>query len=109
MWSVDTAKSREALSSQNGEEEQKPFSRRRPGSTLPSTTRWQPCLPGAAWRAPVADFLAGILSEAVTRLEEAMIRKARREAAGNQAAAVRQLGIHRQLLYSKIKQYDLDE
>jgi two-component system, NtrC family, response regulator len=66
-------------------------------------------LPGAAWRTPAVDFLAGTLSEAVARLEEAMIRKALREAAGNRAAAARQLGIHRQLLYSKIKQYDIDD
>jgi DNA-binding NtrC family response regulator len=57
----------------------------------------------------VVDFLADTLSEAVTRLEAAMIREARREAAGNRAAAARQLGIHRQLLYSKIKQYGFDE
>ena len=65
-------------------------------------------LPGAAWRTPAEDFLIGTLSEAVARLEEAMIRKALREAAGNRAAAARQLGIHRQLLYSKIKQYGID-
>src|SRR5207253_8562734 len=66
-------------------------------------------LPGAIWRTPAEDFLAGTLSEAVARLEEAMIRKALREAAGNRAAAARQLGIHRQLLYSKIKQYGIDD
>ena len=66
-------------------------------------------LPGAAWHTPAEDFLAGTLSEAVARLEESMIRKALREAAGNRAAAARQLGIHRQLLYSKIKQYGIDE
>jgi two-component system NtrC family response regulator len=66
-------------------------------------------LPGAAWRTPAEDFLTGTLSDAVARLEEAMIRKALREAAGNRAAAARQLGIHRQLLYSKIKQYGIDD
>jgi len=66
-------------------------------------------LTGAAGRPPAVDFLAGTLSNAVARLEEAMIRKALREAAGNRAAAARQLGIHRQLLYSKIKQYGIDE
>ena len=65
-------------------------------------------LAGSAGRAPTVDFLAGTLSEAVARLEAAMIRKALREAAGNRAAAARQLGIHRQLLYSKIKQYRID-
>jgi two-component system NtrC family response regulator len=45
----------------------------------------------------------------VARLEEAMIRKALREATGNRAAAARQLGIHRQLLYSKLKQYGIEE
>ena len=66
-------------------------------------------LPGASWRTPAEDFLAGTLSDADARLEEAMIRKALREAAGNRAAAARQLGIHRQLLYSKIKQYGIDD
>jgi len=66
-------------------------------------------LTGSAGRTPAVDFLAGTLSEAVARLEEAMIRKALQEAAGNRAAAARQLGIHRQLLYSKIKQYGIDE
>ncbi len=65
--------------------------------------------PGSAGRPPAVDFLTGTLSDAVARLEEAMIRKALREAAGNRAAAARQLGIHRQLLYSKIKQYGIDE
>ena len=65
-------------------------------------------LPGAAWRTPAEDFLAGTLSEAVARLEEAMICKALREAVGNRTAAARQLGIHRQLLYSKMKQYGID-
>ena len=66
-------------------------------------------LAGSAGCTPAVDFLAGTLSEAVARLEEAMIRKALQEAAGNRAAAARQLGIHRQLLYSKIKQYGIDE
>jgi two-component system NtrC family response regulator len=66
-------------------------------------------LAGSAWRTPAVDFLAGTLSDAVARLEEAMIRKALREAAGNRAAAARQLGIHRQLLYSKMKQYGINE
>jgi two-component system NtrC family response regulator len=66
-------------------------------------------LPWSVGRPPAVDFLAGTLSEAVARLEEAMIRKALQEAAGNRAAAARRLGIHRQLLYSKIKQYGLDE
>jgi two-component system NtrC family response regulator len=66
-------------------------------------------LPWSVGRPPAMDFLAGTLSEAVARLEEAMIRKALQEAAGNRAAAARRLGIHRQLLYSKIKQYGLDE
>jgi len=65
--------------------------------------------PGSAGRPPAVDFLTGTLSDAVARLEEAMIRKALREATGNRAAAARQLGIHRQLLYSKIKQYGIDE
>ena len=45
----------------------------------------------------------------MARLEEAMIRKALREGVGFRAAAARQLGIHRQLLYSKSKQYGSDE
>jgi two-component system NtrC family response regulator len=65
-------------------------------------------LSGSAGHPPAVDFLAGTLAEAVARLEEAMIRKALRDAAGNRAAAARQLGIHRQLLYSKIRQYGID-
>jgi two-component system NtrC family response regulator len=65
-------------------------------------------LSGSAGHTPAVDFLAGTLAEAVTRREELMIRKALRDAAGNRAAAARQLGIHRQLLYSKIRQYGID-
>lgn len=66
-------------------------------------------LSGSPGHPPPVDFLAGTLAEAVARLEEAMIRKALREATGNRAAAARQLGIHRQLLYSKLKQYGIEE
>ncbi|HKU95819.1 MAG TPA: sigma-54 dependent transcriptional regulator [Vineibacter sp.] len=54
------------------------------------------------------DWLSGDLSGAVARLEIAMIRKALMSAQGNRAEAARRLGIHRQLLYSKLKQYGID-
>ena len=37
-----------------------------------------------------------------------LIRRALAKSAGNRAEAARMLGIHRQLLYAKIKRYGLD-
>ena len=54
-----------------------------------------------------ADWLSGDMAGAVARLERAMIDRALREAAGNRAEAARRLGIHRQLLYAKLRQHGL--
>jgi DNA-binding NtrC family response regulator len=48
------------------------------------------------------------LSSAVARLEEMLIRRALGRSAGNRAEAARALGIHRQLLYTKMKRYALE-
>jgi two-component system NtrC family response regulator len=55
-----------------------------------------------------SDWLEGELPMAVGRLEEAMIRRALAAAAGNRADAARRLGIHRQLLYEKMKRYGIE-
>jgi two-component system NtrC family response regulator len=47
------------------------------------------------------------LPSALSKLEETMIRKAIVEAAGNRAEAARRLGIRRQLLYAKLRQYGI--
>jgi len=62
---------------------------------------------GAA--APVPDWLDGDLPTAVARLEAAMIRRALDEVAGNRTEAARRLGIHRQLLYEKMKRLELSD
>jgi two-component system NtrC family response regulator len=62
----------------------------------------QPTAPGAIdW--PDEDLLS-----ATARLEEMLIRRALARSAGNRAEAARLLGIHRQLLYSKMTRYGLD-
>jgi DNA-binding NtrC family response regulator len=48
------------------------------------------------------------LPSALSKLEEAMIRKAIAEAGGNRAEAARRLGIRRQLLYAKLRQYGIE-
>ena len=48
------------------------------------------------------------LPSATARLEEMLIRRALTRSAGNRAEAARLLGIHRQLLYAKMKRYGLD-
>ena len=53
----------------------------------------------------MANWLVGTLDEAVERLETAMIREALAASGGNRAEAARQLGIHRQLLHTKLKRY----
>lgn len=55
-----------------------------------------------------AELLQLPLSEAVSALERIMIQRALRESQNNRAEAARQLGIHRQLLYVKLKEYGLD-
>ena len=56
----------------------------------------------------VPDWLEGDLPTAVARLEEAMLRRALAAATGNRADAARRLGIHRQLLYEKMKRYGIE-
>jgi two-component system NtrC family response regulator len=51
---------------------------------------------------------AGTLPAALAQLEEAMIRKALAESGGNRAEAARRLGIHRQLLYAKLRHYGIE-
>ncbi len=48
------------------------------------------------------------LAAAVERLEKMLIRRALLRNDGNRTAAARELGVHRQLLYAKIKRYGLD-
>jgi DNA-binding NtrC family response regulator len=48
------------------------------------------------------------LAEAVARLEAAMIRRALAASGGNRAEAARRLGVHRQLLYEKLKQHRIE-
>ncbi len=57
---------------------------------------------------PAEDFLAGTLPEAVARLEAAMIRRALAASGGNRAEAARRLGVHRQLLYEKLRQHGIE-
>jgi two-component system NtrC family response regulator len=54
------------------------------------------------------DWLAGDLDTAVARLETAMIRRALAAAGGNRTEAARRLGIHRQLLHTKLRRYGLE-
>ena len=56
----------------------------------------------------VPDWLDGELPAAVARLEAAMIRRALAAAQANRAEAARRLGIHRQLLYEKMKRYGIE-
>jgi DNA-binding NtrC family response regulator len=49
----------------------------------------------------------GHLSSAVERLERRLIAEALKESKGNRAGAARRLGIHRQLLHTKIEKYGL--
>ncbi len=48
------------------------------------------------------------LDQAVSRLETAMIRRALADSHGNRTEAARRLGIHRQLLHTKLRRYGLD-
>ncbi len=57
---------------------------------------------------PAGDHLAGTLPEAVARLEAVMIRRALESSGGNRAEAARLLGIHRQLLYEKLRQHGIE-
>jgi DNA-binding NtrC family response regulator len=48
------------------------------------------------------------MPNAVARLEAEMIRRTLGACGGNRAEAARRLGIHRQLLYEKIRKYGLE-
>ncbi len=54
------------------------------------------------------DWLDGDLPGAIARLEAAMIRRALAAAQGNRTEAARRLGIHRQLLYEKLRRYGIE-
>ena len=54
------------------------------------------------------DYLSGTLPDAVSRLEQAMIRRTLQAVDGNRAQAAERLGIRRQLLYQKLARYGLD-
>ena len=56
--------------------------------------------PGPA--VPREDWLAGTLPEALARLEAAMVARALAASGGNRTEAARRLGIHRQLLHTKL-------
>lgn len=61
---------------------------------------------------PRPDVSAGqelTLPEAVAALEQAMIRRALAEAGGSRTEAARKLGVHRQLLYEKMKRHGLGD
>ncbi len=61
-------------------------------------------------RVPVPDSVpTSDLPGAVERLERAMIARALAETGGNRSEAARRLGIHRQRLHEKIRQYGLSE
>ncbi len=65
-------------------------------------------LAAPASTAVAPDWLDGDLPTAVARLEQEMLRRALAAAAGNRADAARRLGIHRQLLYEKMKRYGVE-
>ena len=58
--------------------------------------------------AAMADWPDEDLPSATARLEELLIRRALARSAGNRAEAARLLGIHRPLLYAKMKRYGLE-
>jgi two-component system NtrC family response regulator len=64
--------------------------------------------PDAGREAGADEGLDGTLAEAVARLEAAMIRRALAASGGNRAEAARRLGVHRQLLYEKLKQHRIE-
>ena len=56
----------------------------------------------------IHDLLQLDLPAATARLEKLLLRKALRQSGGNRAEAARRLGIRRQLLYSKLKEYGMN-
>ena len=65
-------------------------------------------VPGGDQANPLDGLLDGELTPAIEALEREMIRRAMAEAGGNRTAAARRLGLHRQLLYAKMKRYDME-
>jgi two-component system response regulator AtoC len=63
---------------------------------------------GREARAGLETLLEMPLEEAVSALERAMIERALQRSAGNKAEAARILGIHRQLLYAKLKELGIE-
>jgi two-component system NtrC family response regulator len=61
-----------------------------------------------AGTAVLTDWPDEDLPSAIARLEEMLIRRSLAKSDGNRAEAARLLGIHRQLLYAKIRRYGLD-
>ncbi len=57
---------------------------------------------------PASERDAQTLDEAVAQLETTMIRRALAAAGGNRTEAARRLGIHRQLLHTKLRRYGLE-
>ncbi len=55
----------------------------------------------------IDDLLQLDLPAATARLEKMLLQKALRQSGGNRAEAARRLGIRRQLLYSKLKEYGI--
>jgi DNA-binding NtrC family response regulator len=53
-------------------------------------------------------LLDGELAPALEALEREMIKRAIAESGGNRSVAARRLGVHRQLLYAKLRRYGLD-
>ena len=64
-------------------------------------------LTAAAPHSGVVDWLEGDLPTAMARLERAMIERALFAAHGNRAEAARRLNINRQLLYEKVRRYEI--
>ena len=63
------------------------------GSLLVSDPGWIPAVPGL---------------RTLREVEEVMIRRALEDSAGNRSRAARTLGIHRQTLYNKLRDYGID-
>ena len=64
--------------------------------------------PSGGEAAAAEDWLAGDLPTAIARLERAMVARALARSGGNRTEAARQLGIHRQLLYAKLRQFGME-
>jgi two-component system NtrC family response regulator len=78
----------------------------RGGTLAASDLRFLDAEPAGA--ADAIEWPRETLPRALARLEEMLVRRALRHSGGNRAEAARELGIHRQLLYAKLKLYGLD-